>query len=132
MSSSISEGGIGNILRLQGLKSVAGRNKKRVIPGAEFLQDMEGEAPDVQGTAKELPNFANFIPRENKPEADMGTELTSQSYDVRANTVEEPEEDDPRNWEYEAFSKFGEFCQRGLAEPGKGGANVKLICSQYQ
>src|SRR5260221_14633967 len=35
-----------------------------------------------------LPEFNNFIAPRNEPEPDRGGELTSQSYDVRANTVE--------------------------------------------
>lgn len=96
---------MGNVLtRLQGLKNVSGR---RVMPGAEFLEQLEDELPDVSGTAQPLPNFANFqSPTSNEPEPDLGGELTPQSYDVRANTVEVPEQEAPQ--EEEGFwSRFG-------------------------
>lgn len=49
---------LGNVMtRLGGLKNVSGR---RVMPGAEFLQDLEDTDTDVSGTAQPLPNFANF------------------------------------------------------------------------
>ena len=87
-----SSGPLGNVMtRLGGLKSVSGR---RVMPGAEYLQDLEDVNTDVSGTAKKLPNFANFqSPSQNLPESDLGGELTPQSYDVRANAVTPPEEE---------------------------------------
>ena len=83
---------LGNVMtRLGGLKNVSGR---RVMPGAEFLQQLEEPDTDVSGTAQPLPNFANFqSPTENLPEEDFGGELTPQSYDVRANVVNAPEEE---------------------------------------
>lgn len=97
---------LGNVLsRLQGLKNLSGDStRRRVMPGAGILAEEE-ELPDVQGTASPLPNFANFAPpTANQPEPDMGGELTPQSYDVRANTVENPEA--PQ--EQEGFwSRFG-------------------------
>ncbi len=87
---------LGNVIsRLQGLKKV---NPRRVMPGAEFLQDLETDQPDVSGTAQPLPNFANFAPPpQNLPEPDLGGELTSQSYDVRANTAS-TQQQDPGFW----------------------------------
>ena len=86
--------------RLGGLKNVSGR---RVMPGAEFLQDLEEEDTDVSGIAQPLPNFANFQdPNANMPEPDIGAELTPQSYDVRANVVNAPQE------EPGFFSKLGQ------------------------
>ena len=81
-----SSGQLGNVIsRLQGLKHVRGRS---VMPGAEFLENLGYENPDVAGTAQKLPNFSNFVPpTQNQPEADLGGELTPQSYDVRANEV---------------------------------------------
>lgn len=74
--------------RLSGLKSVSGR---RVMPGDENLQELESAVPDVSGSAAPLPNFNNFIaPNANSPEPDRGGEITAQSYDVRANTVDNP------------------------------------------
>ncbi len=79
---------LGNVFsRLQGLKNVSGRRK--VMPGAEFLNDLEPPPTDVEGTSTPLPNFANFMPTApNQPENDLGGELTPQSYDVRANSIE--------------------------------------------
>ena len=85
-----SPGTIGNIMtRLgTGMKNVRPR---RVVPGAEFLEQLEGADDDVSGTAQPLPNFANFqSPVPNQPESDLGGELTPQSYDVRANSVTPP------------------------------------------
>ena len=85
---------LGNIVtRLQGLKNV---NPRRVMPGAELLEeDLEDETPDVSGTAPPLPNFANFMPdKPNEPESDLGGELTPQSYDVRANSVTPPAQEE--------------------------------------
>lgn len=82
---------LGNVLtRLQGLKNVSGR---RVMNEPDFLQNLQEEEPDVSGTAQPLPNFANFqAPEPNIPESDLGGELTAQSYDVRANTAQPPED----------------------------------------
>lgn len=70
---------IGNVLRLQGLKNVSGRRK--VLPGAEFLHDLDEVDTDVSGTSAAL----------NLPQPEMGGELNAQSYDVRANEVTQPE-----------------------------------------
>jgi hypothetical protein len=92
---------LGNVMtRLGGLKNV----NRRVMPGAEFLQQLEEPDTDVSGTAQPLPNFANFqSPTQNMPEEDFGGELTPQSYDVRANVVNAPEEQEPG-----FFSKLGQ------------------------
>lgn len=85
-----SPGTIGNIMsRLgTGMKNVRPR---RVIPGAEFLQELEDVDNDISGTSQPLPNFANFqSPAQNQPESDLGGEITPQSYDVRANTAIPP------------------------------------------
>jgi hypothetical protein len=91
---------LGNVMtRLGGLKNV----NRRVMPGAEFLQQLEEPDTDVSGTAQPLPNFANFqSPTQNMPEEDFGGELTPQSYDVRANVVNTPQE------EPGFFSKLGQ------------------------
>lgn len=83
---------LGNVFsRLQGLKNVSGR---KVMPGAEFVEELEEPPTDVSDTAQSLPNFSNFLPPEqNEPESDLGGELTPQSYDVRANTVIPTEEE---------------------------------------
>lgn len=86
MSSLNSSGSLGNVIsRLQGLKNVSGR---RVMPGAEFLQDLEEEDNDVSGTSSGMPDIPPNS--ENLPESDLGGELTAQSYDVRANSVTPP------------------------------------------
>ena len=84
---------IGNVMhKLGGLKSVP----RRVKDPLEVLQNIETEDADVSGTAPpppQLPDFTNFLPTQpNTPESDLGGELTSQSYDVRANTVTPPEQ----------------------------------------
>lgn len=91
---------LGNVIsRLAGLKTV----NKRVMPGAEFLKDLEEPQVDAAGTSQPLPNFANFQdPNTNLPEPDLGGELTPQSYDVRANSVNAPVE------EPGFFSKLGQ------------------------
>jgi len=91
-----SNSSLGNVIsRLQGLKNVSGNPRRRVMPGAEFLEEQQDAPQDVSGTAMPLPNFANFAPPSaNQPESDLGGELTPQSYDVRANTVTPPEQED--------------------------------------
>lgn len=76
-----------NVLRLQGLKNVSGR--KKVLPGAQFLQKLESMNNDVEGTAQ---------PQDMAmPELEMGQEFTPQSYDIRANEVLSPEmEEEPQ------------------------------------
>lgn len=88
---------IGNLLRLQKLKTVSGR--RRVLPGAEFLEDLEPPQENFAGTAPTTQNL---------PEPERGGELTAQSYDVRANQVNEPEEQKP---EESIWTRLG----RGLA-----------------
>ena len=77
-----SSDGLGNMARLSGLKNVHGR--KKILPGAEYLENLEAFEPDVSGTAN--PSFQ----QQTMPEPEMGTELTPQSYDVRANQVITP------------------------------------------
>ena len=111
-----SSGSLGNVIsRLAGLKSVSSR---RVMPEAEFLQDLDDIDTDVSGTSQKLPDFANFnSPSENLPESDMGGQLTAQSYDVRANAATPPEE------EKGLFSRFAEsltnLINQPKREPGK-------------
>lgn len=62
------------------------------MPGSEILQELEDVDTDVSGTAQRLPDFQNFTsPSENLPESDLGGELTPQAYDVRANVINSPE-----------------------------------------
>lgn len=82
---------IDSTLRLSGLKSVAGR---KVRPESEFSPDFAEQDFDLEGTSQPtpIPEFSNFLPNppKNEPEPDLGGELTSQSYDVRANEVNVP------------------------------------------
>lgn len=87
-----SSGALDGVLRLQGLKNVRG---KKVLPGAEFLEEMDKTPPPVEGVAQPLPNFANFLPENaNEPQPEMGAGLSPQSYDVRANAVVPPENEE--------------------------------------
>jgi hypothetical protein len=87
----------GNIMsRLQGLKNVSGR---KVMPGDDFLQDMEPTNIDVEGASSEqnLPMFQNFLNSpKNVPQENTGSMVSPQGYDVRANTVDIPEEPMPQ------------------------------------
>ena len=76
---------IGNIVtRLQGLKNVSGR---RVMPGSELESELEDQETDFSGISNKIPKPVS----ENLPQLDMGGELPSQSYDVRANSIIAPE-----------------------------------------
>ena len=107
--------GLDSVLRLSGLKNAIGR---RVLPGAEFLQDLEPAPTDVSGTAPALPNFANLAPR-NEPQADLGGELSPQSYDVRANVVE-PAVQAPKEPEgVPIFSTIGNYLKKAFTPENK-------------
>lgn len=112
MTSLNSSGALGNIIsRLSGLKNVSGR---RVMPGEEDLENLDNLETDVSGTAPPMPNFSNLMPpTENTPEADLGGQLTSQSYDVRANTVAPPSQEPPQE-EGGAFYKLGQYLKSSL------------------
>lgn len=109
-----SSGAMGNILRLQGLKNVSGR---RVMPGDPVEEDNIDPEIDMQGTAQKVPNFANFIPPEEKnlPQAELGGELTPQSYDVRSNSVI-PEEEISQEME-NPYSVLGESLPSAVGYP---------------
>lgn len=98
-----SSGPLGNVMtRLSGLKNVRPR---RVMPGAEFLEQLDDTQPDVSGASQPLPNFANFQTKnENLPEQDLGGEITPQSYDVRANAVNNPQDQEGPGF----FSRLGQ------------------------
>jgi hypothetical protein len=96
-------GGMGNVLRLQGLKNVSGR---RVMPGDEMIEEQNEPNFDVQGTAPKMPNFANFIPQ-NEPQPELGGELTSQSYDVRSNLALPEENIEQENEELDPHARMG-------------------------
>jgi len=98
-----SSDGLGNIARLSGLKNVHGR--KKILPGAEYLENLEAFEPDVSRTAN--PSFQ----QQPMPEPEMGTELTPQSYDVRANQVITPPMAQPQpemEQQPSFFSKLGQ------------------------
>jgi len=43
---------LGNVIsRLQGLKNVSGNSRRRVMPGAEFLEEQQDAPQDFSGTA---------------------------------------------------------------------------------
>jgi hypothetical protein len=87
---------LGNVIsRLQGLKNVG---KRRIMPGEEFLEGMEPEQ-DIEGIGPKPVNFANLLPK-NEPQADFGGEITPQSYDIRANSAQNPQKemDQPGFW----------------------------------
>lgn len=88
MTTPQSSKGLSNLLRLAGLKNVSGR--RRVLGDLPYMEDMDNIDQDVAGTAT-----SPTAPTENLPEADLGGELTSQSYDVRANQVLPPEQITP-------------------------------------
>lgn len=97
-----SSNGMGNLLRLAGLKNVSGRRK--VLPGAEFLEDLDAVDTDVSGTSQ-MP-----LPENTLPETEGGA--LAQSYDVRANEIL-PEQNN---------SKFeqGHWKQFARGEPNQG------------
>ena len=86
-----SSAGLGNLLRLQGLKSVSSRRK--VLPEEEDFQEEESTLPEVGGTA--TPN----VPQEDMQRGG----IDPQSYDVRANQVIPMGEEEPENF----WSNFG-------------------------
>lgn len=121
---------LGNLMtRLSGIKNVSGR---RVLPGAEFLQNLEGPSTDVSGTAPPLPDFANFKSPDNIPESDFGGELTSQSYDVRANTVTPPQEEEGyasslRKLGASLWNNFKEGWTPGISDETRQRMGIKPI-----
>lgn len=82
---------LGNIItRLQGLKNLT--PKRRIMGVPDVMENIETGEPDVSGTAQPLPDFSGVSQSENLPQNDLGGELTPQSYDVRANVANPPEE----------------------------------------
>ena len=90
---------LASILRLQGLKNVSPR---RVMDGNDELQNLNSIDTDVSGTASPMPL--------NTPSSEMGGELNPQSYDVRANSVQSPDEQES------TFSKIGRFLGNALTK----------------
>jgi hypothetical protein len=87
---------VDNMLRLQGLKSA---RKKAILPG--FLDDTY--EPEVE-QARPPPPATETMPK-NLPEPDLGGELNSQSYDVRANASQPAQEAQQEN--EGVFQKLG-------------------------
>lgn len=92
---------LASILRLQGLKNASPR---RVMDGSDDLQSLNNIDTDVSGTASPM--------QPNMPSAEMGGELNAQSYDVRANTAQRPDESES------TFSKIGRFLGNALTKNG--------------
>lgn len=92
-------GSLGNVIsRLGGLKNVSPR---KVMDTTEKLP-YEDELPvDISGAASGVSALSNLKQPQNLPESDFGGELTPQSYDVRANSVN-PEQNDS------IFKRFGQ------------------------
>lgn len=91
---------VGNVIsRLQGLKNVSGRSeRRRVMPESGFLDELQQPEAEIEGTSQTLPDFSKFqSPNSNIPEADLGGELTPQSYDIRANVANPPAQE-PGFW----------------------------------
>ena len=72
---------LASILRLNGLKNARGR---KVMEDNNVLNDLNNIETNIEGVAAPAP------PPPNVPEADLGGELNSQQYDVRANTAMTP------------------------------------------
>jgi len=116
---------IGNIMsRMGGLKNVG---KRRVMQPPEYMEetsDFDGREPPQQ-----LPEFSNFLPKENMPQAEMGAELTPQSYDVRANEITAPEEDgigaSLRKLGANLWNNFKEGWKPGISEDTRAQLGVK-------
>lgn len=112
---------IGNIIsRLGGLKNVSGR---RVMPGAEYLEELEAPETDLEGTSP-IPEFSNFLPQ-NQPEAETGVPVSPQSYDVRANTVQSTEQMIPEQQE-SILSRLGKYLSEYAQKPAEG-ANLPFV-----
>jgi len=118
---------LGNVLRLQGLKNV----KRRVIPGAEFLENLTPPDTDVSGTSGDM------TPPPNLPAMETGAEPAPQSFDVRANQVisEEPspapmESGEPE--EESIWTRFGRALamQAGHAPSQKSVASTPPIATE--
>lgn len=87
-----------NIFRLSSLKNA--NSKRRVTSEDALLDQMDDYENDFSGTSN------NYEPIQKEPELDLGGELNSQAYDVRANEVI-PEE----NPSY--LQKFGNWFREG-------------------
>ena len=97
MSIPTSQEGIGNLLRLKGLKNVAGRGRRVAGQLPEF---MEQETPDY--------NFEGIGDKANMPLPDLnGGGVAPESYDVRANQVVVPPQEEEMQEEPGMWTKLG-------------------------
>jgi hypothetical protein len=97
MSIPTSQEGIGNLLRLKGLKNVAGRGRRVAGQLPEF---MEQEIPDY--------NFERAGGNANMPLPDLnGGGVAPESYDVRANQVVVPPQEGETQEEPGMWTKLG-------------------------
>jgi len=72
--------GLEPAVRLKSLKNA----KRRVMPGEEEIQNLDQFNPDIAGTAN--PTLAP-APTQNTPQPAIGSQVSAQSYDPRANQV---------------------------------------------
>jgi len=95
-------GGIGNLFRLAGLKNVSGRRRVMGDPELEDMENLEGEVSGVSN------------PEPNMPLPDTGEEFSPQSYDVRANQIDVPEDENS-----DLYRKFGESLAYYMKNQGQ-------------
>lgn len=78
MSLPYSDNSLDSVLRLSGLKNTAG--KRKVMPDSDVSERLDEPEMDLSGISSSQSSV-------NTPELDSGGSLNSQSYDVRANSV---------------------------------------------
>jgi hypothetical protein len=78
--STLQSSGLEPAVRLKSLKNA----KRRVMPGEEEIQNLDQFNPDIAGTANPMPAPA---PTQNIPQPAIGSQVSAQSYDPRANQV---------------------------------------------
>ena len=76
--STLQSSGLEPEVRLKSLKNA----KRRVMPGEEEIQNLDQFNPDIAGTANPMP-----APTQNMPQPAIGSQVSAQSYDPRANQV---------------------------------------------
>lgn len=113
-----------NLLRLQSLKNVSGRRK--VLPGAQYLQDLENYESDVGGTSQPMLDI---------PPPEMMDNSTPQASDIRANVVQPTEqpmqEEEPSMW-----SKLGQslanFANYSMPKEGSSPQTPPIETAQVE
>lgn len=78
--STLQSSGLEPAIRLKSLKNA----NRRVMPGEEEIQNLDQFNPDIAGTANPMPAPA---PTQNMPQPAIGSQVSAQSYDPRANQV---------------------------------------------